>query len=154
MEIDLPMPGEGMDADEEEYWEYEDEEEVYDLPEPSSEDERLNGVNIPPPNPYADQFQYPKEDREPRPHVRQQGVRRKRRRMPPMPRVPSPDDVPVFVPPFPVDADGNAVGVPLSVDGAPPIEEIPDAILADGTVEPFDPGRGSLEGVQQIFRGR
>jgi hypothetical protein len=110
--IRLPMPGETDDEDE---YEYEDEEweEVDELREPQSEDEKVNGVNMSP------------DSGKPR-----------RRRRPPMPSVPQPDEGEVFVPPFEVLPDGTVTG--------PTIGDASD-VLPPG----FDPPRGSAEALLQ-----
>jgi hypothetical protein len=109
------------DYDDEDEWdtsEWEDEE----MPEPRSEDEQFNGVNRPPPDPDA-----------PPP-------RKRKRRHPPMPKVPRPDEADVWVPPFEVLPDGTVTG-PTAGDGD-----------ASRLPEGFDPPRGSFEGVTGIFR--
>lgn len=128
--IRFPMPyedaaeqGELPDVDAVE-WEEE-------LPEAMSEDEQVNGVNMPPPDP------------------------NRRRRLPPMPRVPKGEDIEdlnVWHPPFEVLPDGTVVGVPMAAEGSPPGDEVPIAILPDGTREPFNPPKGSMEASAQMFQ--
>lgn len=161
------MPGDPDDPDyydEEGDWDdaYYDDEELPDvdaedlyLPDPRSEDEQFNGVNMRPPSGYSYQPE-PPEDRVPRSHPPRPGGGRRGRRLPPMPRVPRSQrqDGDVWVPPFDVLPDGTVVGVPLSQDGAPPIAELPEMIMPDGTRTVMDPGKGSMEGVSQIILGR
>jgi hypothetical protein len=61
---------------------------------------------------------------------------RQRRRRPRMPAVPRPARDGAWKPPWPVDEDGNAVGVPMAAEGSPPGEEAPEG---------FDPPRGTTE---------
>jgi len=88
--------------------------------EPLSEDEQFNGVNRTPPDP----------EKLERLH--------KKRKRPPMPKVPDPDRVPVFEPPFEVLPDGTVTGPKLG-DGS--------TVLPTG----FDPPRGSAEGLAQMI---
>jgi len=117
--IRLPMPGDELDEDE---YDYEDGEEYDDdepLRQPMSEDEKLEGVNAAPPDP---------------------GKPRKRRR-PPMPKVPKPDEGEVFVPPFTVLEDGTVTGPTLGE----PSDELPPG---------FNPPRGSAEAALQMVYAR
>lgn len=124
--IHLPMP---YEDDFEDYDDYDDEDEWDtsewedgEMPEPRSEDEQFNGVNRPPPDP----------DKGP--------PRKRKRRHPPMPRVPKPPEADVWEPPFEVLPDGTVTG-PTVGDGD--TERLPAG---------FDPPRGSFEGVTSIFR--
>lgn len=172
MEISLPMPGQ-EDDDDDDYdedgedgeWDdgYYDEPPDADgvpleLPEPMSEDEQFNGVNMPPVSGYQPDIPSGDPDHQPRaPRSGGQRPRRKRQRMPPMPDVPRARKRKAgetWHPPFEVAPDGTVLGVPVSKDGSPPIEELPEVIMEDGTRTVLDPGKGSLEGVSQIFRGR
>lgn len=143
--IYLQMPGEIEDEDDGDWDDDEDwEEDELDEPdsvgigqrEPLSEDEQFNGVNEPPPSGY------------------EQPSKVKRRRRPPMPRVPEPDRAEAWHPPFEVLPDGTVTGPKLAANGAPPGSELPMAIAADGTEAPFDPPKGSMEMSSMIFRPR
>lgn len=131
--IRLPMPYEDQIGSDYEYEDDEDWDEDMDdaMPEPLSEDERVNGVN----RPVRDYS-----------HVRPP---RRKRRMPPMPSTPDPEREPRWKPPFEVLPDGTVTGPSLSRDGDPPIEELPEG---------FDPPKGSMAAVASIFapplRGR
>ncbi len=124
----LPMPGEIEDEDDEDD-EYEDEwEERPDVDSeplrmPQSEDEQFNGVN---------RRVAGEQDGQPR---------KKKRRRPPMPKVPKPEEGEVFDPPFTVLPDGTVVG-PRVGEG---LDELPEG---------FDPPRGSAEASVQLLYGR
>jgi hypothetical protein len=127
---EFEAPGEWEEYDEDEdkdgEWEYEEDlPDVDSVPfgEPRSEDEQFAGVNRPPPR--------TEQDGQPR---------KKRRRRPPMPKVPNPElaEGEVFDPPFTVLKDGTVVG--------PRVGEGLD-VMPKG----FDPPRGSAEAAVQLI---
>lgn len=63
--------------------------------------------------------------------------RPRRKKRAPMPKVPQPAGGKPWESPWPVDADGNAVGVPLAHDGDQPGEDIPEGFenIPKGTAE-------------------
>jgi hypothetical protein len=139
-QLRLPMPGEITDDEGEDEWEYDEDgdsegegwEDVPDvdsvpLGEPRSEDEQFEGVNRPPPLSGYEEA----------------GPKKRRRRRPAVPKVPSPElgEGEVFEPPFKVLPDGTVVG-PKVGEG---LDEMPEG---------FDPPRGSAEAAAQIIYGR
>lgn len=69
----------------------------------------------------------------------------RRRRRPPMPAVPKAEHGPDWAPPWPVDADGNAVGVELAHDGDAPGTDVPAG---------FDPPKGTAEAAARMMMPR